>query len=72
MTLQTIGNHIRTIRKSKHITQNDLASKLNLDRTYLSRAEAGKQNLTIETLIRICEEGLEISLKEFFGGIVEE
>ena len=71
MTLQIIGNHIRTIRKSKHITQIELASKLNLDRTYLSRVEAGKQNLTIETLIKICEEGLGISLKEFFGGIEE-
>lgn len=33
--------------------------------TYLSRVESGKQNLTVETLIRICE-CLDITLKEFF------
>ena len=31
----------------------------------MSRVESGKQNITIETLIKICE-GLEVSLKDFF------
>lgn len=66
MTLKTIGNRIKEIRTEKtYLSQEDLAIKLGYDRTYMSRVESGKQNITVETLIKICE-GLEISLKEFF------
>lgn len=66
MTLKTIGNRIKEIRTKKTcLSQEDLAIKLGYDRTYMSRVESGKQNITVETLIKICE-GLEISLKEFF------
>lgn len=61
-----IGLRIKELRISKaNLSQEDFANKLGFDRTYLSRVESGKQNLTIETLDMICK-GLSISLSEFF------
>lgn len=66
MTLKTIGNRIKEIRTERtYLSQEELAIKLGYDRTYMSRVESGRQNITVETLIKICE-GLEISLKDFF------
>jgi len=66
MDLKIIGERIKFLRTNKaYLSQEDLSIKLGYDRTYMSRVESGKQNITIETLIKICE-GLEISLKDFF------
>ena len=66
MDLMKIGNRIKFIRlNSTNLSQEEFASKLGLDRTYLSRVEAGKQNITVESLIKICN-GLSVSLKDFF------
>lgn len=67
MNLEKIGNRIRFLRINyTNYSQDEFASRIDVDRSYLSRVESGKQNITIETLIRICEEGLGISLKRFF------
>lgn len=67
MNLEKIGNRIRFLRLNyTNYSQDEFAAKLGLDRSYVSRVESGKQNITVETLIKICEEGLEISLKDFF------
>lgn len=66
MTQKDIGERIKTLRKQKNLSQKDFAFECGFDRTYLSRAESGKQNLTISTLITICDR-LGISLKEFFN-----
>lgn len=51
-----IGLKIKHFREEKlNISQKELAQKCNLDATYISRVENGKQNLTLETLEIICE-----------------
>ena len=66
MNLTIIGNRIKFIRLNvTNCSQEEFASTVGLDRTYLSRVEAGKQNLTVENLIKICN-GLNVSLKDFF------
>ena len=65
MDLVTIGARLVSLRKSNGMSQLELSEKTGLDRTYLSRVEAGKQNLTVDTLITICK-GLNVTLKEFF------
>ncbi len=66
MNLKLIGERIKYLRTHKiFLSQEDFSVKLGYDRTYMSRVESGRQNITIETLIKICE-GLEISLKDFF------
>lgn len=67
MQKEMIGQRIRELRISKtNMSQEDFASKIGMDRTYLSKAESGKQNLTIESICLICF-GLHISLNEFFS-----
>lgn len=64
--LEKIGSRIKELRINKlKITQEEFAKILGVDRTYLSRIESGKQNLTLNTLIDICSK-LDVSLSEFF------
>lgn len=66
MNLKDIGYRIKFIRINKmNYSQEDFAKLLGLDKTYICRVENGKQNLTVENLIRICE-GLNVSLSDFF------
>ena len=66
MNLKDIGYRIKFIRINKmNYSQEDFAKLLNLDKTYICRVENGKQNLTVENLIRICD-GLNVTLSDFF------
>lgn len=50
----TIGNKLLTIRKSKGMTQSDVAEASGLsDRTYAD-IERGSVNMRIETILKIC------------------
>ena len=70
--LEKIGNRIKELRINKlKITQEEFAKVLGVDRTYLSRVESGKQNLTLNTLIDICSK-LDVSLSEFFSPLDEK
>ena len=66
MIKEKIGNRIKEIRLfTLKISQEELATKIGCDRTFLSRVESGKQNITIENLYGICL-GLNVSLSTFF------
>lgn len=49
----------------KGLSQEDLALKSNLDRTYITYVENAKKNVTVETLYKITK-ALEVSLSDFF------
>ena len=67
ITIETIGRRIKYCRKKlAKLSQSELSEKLKVDRSFVSRIESGTQNITVETLIKICE-CLDISLKEFFN-----
>lgn len=53
--LKQLGQKIKEIRQSKGMSQVDVCSRLNMDKTYLSAIENGKQNLSILTLKQILE-----------------
>ncbi|MDX2439867.1 MAG: helix-turn-helix transcriptional regulator [Desulfobacterales bacterium] len=55
-----IGNNIRENRKEKGLTQEELASKANLHRTYIGMIERAEKNLTVTNLQKIAE-ALEVS-----------
>lgn len=50
-----IGLRIVALRKLKKWTQDDLARKAGLQRTHISRIEAGKYAVTLETIQAIAE-----------------
>ena len=50
---------MRDVRKSKGLTQEELAEKCDLHTSYLAGVERGERNVTIQTLEKIAQ-GLEI------------
>ena len=64
------GNKIRELRKSRSMTQEDLAFRSGLDRTYIASVEAGHRNISIRNLNKIAR-ALEITLAELFMGYEE-
>jgi transcriptional regulator with XRE-family HTH domain len=58
-----VGQNIREIRESKNISQQELASRCNFEKSNLSRIEAGRTNITLKTLL-IISESLAVSVKE--------
>ncbi len=60
--IKRISMNIRCIRKTKKITIQELAYKCDIERSNLSRIEAGRSNLTIKTICIICNSlGVELS-----------
>lgn len=65
MKLTDIGFRIKSLRQERGLTQSEFAKACGFDRTYLSRVEKGKQNITMETFLLICSQ-LQITPDEFF------
>lgn len=60
-----VGNRIRQLRKELLLSQESLAFKVGLDRTYIASVENGKRNLSIMSLEKIIV-ALDCSVAEFF------
>ena len=63
-----LGYKIRTLREAKGFSQDDLACRVGINRSYLSGIENGKRNLTIDILTRLADV-LEISLSELLKDV---
>jgi transcriptional regulator with XRE-family HTH domain len=61
-----IGLRIKEFRNIKNLTQEAVAWKAEVDRTFMNHVENGKRNVSIDTLEKIVCSGLEKSFKEFF------
>lgn len=61
--LKRIGKRIAEIRKEKGITQQELASICNYEKSNMSRIEAGRTNMTVLTLEKIAE-ALDVELTD--------
>ena len=68
VNLVAIGNTIREKRESMELSQEELATDIGIDRKHLSAIENGKQNMTLDTLFRVCS-GLNISPIELFKNL---
>lgn len=64
--LNQLGSRIREIRKTKQMTQDDLAEKCNFEKGNLSRIETGQTNLTMRSLLRISQ-ALEVPISDLFA-----
>ena len=62
-----IGLRIKEIRTEKNLTQEGVAWKADVDRTFMNHVENGKRNVSVDTLTKIICQGLEKSFKEFFS-----
>jgi transcriptional regulator with XRE-family HTH domain len=53
--LAAFGRSVRKQRASKHLTQEKLAERANLDSTYISGIERGLRNPGIKNVVRIAK-----------------
>jgi transcriptional regulator with XRE-family HTH domain len=60
-----VGQKIRQIRKSRHLTQAELASRIGVTQSDLSRMENGEYKVGLDTLFRILQV-FELSMSNFF------
>ncbi len=58
-----IACRIKDLRKQQGLTVQELAYRCDIERSNMSRIEAGRTNLTIKTMCLICN-ALHISLRE--------
>jgi transcriptional regulator with XRE-family HTH domain len=60
-----IGQRIKTLRKELKLSQEALALKSEVDRTYMTDVENGRRNVSIEILEKVIA-ALEVSITDFF------
>ena len=61
-----VGQRVRQLRKELELSQEALALKAEVDRTYVTDVEAGRRNVSLEIMERLIK-GLEISIADFFN-----
>ena len=61
--MTTFAKRITAARKEKKLTVQELAYRCDMERSNLSRIEAGRTNLTIRTICIICN-ALEVGLRD--------
>lgn len=68
---QAVANVIRKFREGKGFSQEEVAWKADLHRTYISQLERGLKSATMKTLFKISTE-LEIEFDVFTKEVVNE
>jgi len=67
-THKRLGQRIYQLRKKLNLTQEDLAFKIGVDRSYMGFVERGEKNPTLDKLIKIAD-ALKVSLSKLFHSI---
>lgn len=52
-TLASFGNTVRTLRKKTGLSQDELAAKAGIDRSYLGAVERGAHNISLRNVFKI-------------------
>ena len=60
-----IGKRIKALRNRLHLTQDELSERVNISPKYLSNIERGKENPTLNTLLRLAK-SLKVEIWELF------
>jgi transcriptional regulator with XRE-family HTH domain len=63
-----VGARIKQLRLGLNLTQEKLAFKAEVDKTYLNEVENGKRNISLINLEKVVK-ALELSFEKFFKGI---
>ena len=65
---QRLGEKLVKIRKQKSLSQDNLSSICDFDRTYIARIENGKANPSFKVLVKIAR-GLRIKVSKLLEGV---
>ena len=63
--LINFGNRVRELRKLKSFSQEELAYRANLHRTYIGMIERAEKNITLKNIEKISK-ALEVKISYFF------
>lgn len=66
MIQDKVGKRIKELRMQLGISQEELAARANIDRTYVTSVERGKRNISIGTLEKIVLQ-LNCTMHDFFN-----
>lgn len=69
---EKVAARIKEIRGEKGFTQESLAWKSDVDRTFMNHVENGRRNISLISLEKIVLKGLEVSFKDFFDSKIFE
>jgi transcriptional regulator with XRE-family HTH domain len=67
-TLRKFGLNVSRVRETRGLSQDKLAEKADIDRTYLSGIERGVRNPGIKTVIRLSK-ALDVGLEKLCEGL---
>lgn len=62
-----LGKHVKKLRVDQSISQEELAEKAGVHRTYVGMIERGEKNITVLSTLKISS-ALGISISNFFEG----
>ncbi|MCW5548673.1 MAG: helix-turn-helix transcriptional regulator [Opitutaceae bacterium] len=68
-TLRKFGDNVRARREALDLSQEQLAERADLDRTYISGVERGVRNLSLNSVVRIAK-ALKSSASELCEGVI--
>ena len=63
--LKILGECIRELRKSKNLTQFELAEKIGLSTNFIGMVERGERNTTVDKIFKLAD-AFNITMEEFF------
>ncbi|MEM7354381.1 MAG: helix-turn-helix transcriptional regulator [Acidobacteriota bacterium] len=69
--VQLVGPKIRQLRKERKLTQTELASRIGIQQSDLSRMEKGEYRVSLDTLFKILAV-FNVSISEFFDDVNKE
>ncbi|WP_236017729.1 helix-turn-helix domain-containing protein [Alicyclobacillus acidoterrestris] len=61
-----LGNRLKSARTDKNLSMYQLAKRINMSQSTISKIESGKMRPTVDLMERICE-ALNLTLAEFFA-----
>jgi len=67
IVLIEFGNRVRQLRKAKNISQEELAEKAGLHRTYIGMIERAEKNITLLNIEKLAL-ALNVAVKDLFNG----
>lgn len=69
--VQLVGPQLRKLRKERKLTQTELAARIGIQQSDLSRMEKGEYRVSLDTLFQILAE-FDVSIGDFFDEVARE
>lgn len=64
----TLGTRIRQLRTEKSLSQEELADRAGLHRTYIGAVERGERNVSLDNILAIAQ-ALKVTASELLRGV---